>query len=221
MMLRLRAYSVFVTALAMLSFVGAALGSTGCARGPREATTAPPPPPVLRALEDWPGPYALRQHVTAEFRGRQHEFDAVLERNEEGLTLVGLGPMGQVGFVVRYDGTEVEVDNRIGERGSFPPEYMLADVQRVYFPWLEGACDAPTRRGERAPMEVIERCEDGHVVERRLIDTRLSSDAETVVRFRGARLDGGIPEVAEIESRAFDYRLVIETDEVVRAPGAG
>src|SRR5690606_1095695 len=100
------------------------------------------PPPTLLPADALTLDVVLRQHVSARWATGETEFDAVVQKHEGTLKLVALSPTGQPGFVLTLgpDG-EVRVENRTGQELPFRPERILADVQKVYYPWIEGAED--------------------------------------------------------------------------------
>jgi hypothetical protein len=91
--------------------------------------------------------FQWRQRVTATWRGGQRSFDAVLSRDGDLLQLLGLGPMGKVGFILRArDGRPIEVEHHPSVTFAFDPRYVLVDVQRAFYPWIKGV---PPQNGQR------------------------------------------------------------------------
>ena len=88
--------------------------------------------------------FVLRQTVTVRWSDEtgqvdEASFDAAIQRQGESLLVLGLGPMGRVGFTLSLEKGKVFFENRTGRDLPFAPERMLADVQRVYYPWLDDA----------------------------------------------------------------------------------
>lgn len=98
--------------------------------------------PFLLPAEALAETFVLRQTVTVRWVGEDGEaqeasFDAAVQRQGSSLLLLGLGPMGGVGFTLSLEQGKVSFENRTGQDLPFAPERMLADVQRVYYPWLD------------------------------------------------------------------------------------
>ncbi len=79
----------------------------------------------------------MRQHVTVKWADGEEGFDAVLQKRRDSLLLLGLGPMNTVGFKLTLDDHGVRFDNSSGREMPFQPERILADVQRVFYPWIK------------------------------------------------------------------------------------
>lgn len=184
-------------------------------------TTAAPAPSLLSAGAD-PGPirpasdlpheFQWRQRVTAQWNEGKQTFEAVLQKRDGELILVGLSPMGLPGFVLKLasDGN-ISFENRTQRELPFPPSFILADVQKAYFDWLGPV--APTftgeRGGERRGLRVSETFAQGKLVERSF--RRPDSDLALTVRYTGFR-DGQLsPERVRLDNAWFGYQLEIET----------
>ena len=175
---------------------------------------------TLLPVDAWPAERFLRQRVRIEWGGGSESFDAVLQRRPGELSLIGLGPMNLVGFRLALLATpgsggpdELEFENRSGRELPFSPTHMLADVQRVFYPWLlEGAaCGNCERNGRRGSVAVFEKLTGGQLVERRF---EIPSDPEAgSVRIRYADWQGdpAVPRQVVIGNGWFGYRITIET----------
>lgn len=194
---------------ALLAVAASACGAA--ARPPAEAREELPP--VLLPVGALPGDFMLRQHVTARYEERSDGFDAVLQKRGDELTLVGLGPMSTVGFVLKLSERGVELDNRSGRELPFRPEHILADVQRVFYPWLPPAerCDACVREGEAEGLALTERYEAGRLRERRFRWAAAPERGEVVVRYEGWGTSELAPARVSLDNGWYGYALVIET----------
>jgi hypothetical protein len=185
--------------------------AAGCAREARPATpSADPLPLVLLPVDALEGELALRQHVTARYGEREDGFDAVLEKREGELRLVGLGPMATVAFTLTLSARGLDFDNRTGREVPFRPEHIVADIQRVFYPWLPAReCAGCTRRGEVEGFEVTERVEGGRLVERRFHLVDAPERGEIVVSYRswGERA----PARVVLTNGFYGYELTIDT----------
>jgi hypothetical protein len=172
----------------------AAAAAVGCATLPvSETGVAPPARPAsmddalaevlnrllpAKALRE---EFVLEQRVTihwnAESGVEQESFDAALQRRGDSLLLVGFGPMQRVGFELELSGGRIDFRNRTGRAMPFRPEDILADVQRVFYPWIDSRpageraeekepCRSCERRAESQGFDILERWEGGLRVQR-------------------------------------------------------
>lgn len=193
------------------------------------------PPRLKMADTDYPGellpPAALardllwQQRVTASWGdGEQRGFDAAVQKQGETLTVIGLSPLGQQGFVLVQRGKDVSFENHTDLRLPFPPRFVLLDVQRAFFPWLpaEGAVD-----GERTVVlgaeQIVEVRAGGRLVERRF--TRLDGKPAgvIVVRYEWAPEDTGrvAPKRTVLDNGWFGYRMTVDTHAETLLPADG
>lgn len=181
---------------------------------------------------DYPGtllaPAALgvelvwQQRVTAHWGdGEQRGFDAAIQRQGDTLTVIGLSPLGQPGFVVTLQDGQVALTNQTDMEVPFPPRFVLLDVQRTFWPWLAG----PTG-GEREAVVAGERVRERHVggrlVERTF--TRLDGQPAGTITVTYDWTDTGpgriAPKRATLANGWFGYRLVIDTHAETSLPAA-
>ena len=108
----------------------------------------------------------------------------------------------------------IGVENRMGRELPFEPAYILADVQRVFFPWLEGA--APEGDGERAgqvgAQSVRERFVAGHLTTREFRHAQ-APDAPIHINYGAVPPGKDAAERVTLDNRWHRYKLVIETFE--------
>jgi len=130
-------------------------------------------PGTLQAPSALPDDVVWQQRVTAAWgmaRGERNErgFDAAVQKRGDNLTVLGISPLGNVGFtfVLRDGSNEVSVDNTSGEDLPFPPRFVLLDVQRTFWPWLGAPLANGTRRAAAGDETVAETWQDGRLVER-------------------------------------------------------
>lgn len=182
------------------------LASSGC----RSAPALPRAASVrIRPPADRPGDFQWRQTVAVRYGEEDpRSFDAVLEKTGNELRLVGITPLGTVTFLAEARDTTVRFENRTGRALPFDGSHILLDVQRVFFPWLDGPFVNGHREGIRDALAIRERAVDGQLVERSF------SDAEgpvATVRY----LEPGDPApVAELIGHRFGYVLSLRTERV-------
>ncbi|MCB9877039.1 MAG: DUF3261 domain-containing protein [Planctomycetes bacterium] len=172
------------------------------------------PPATLPIEVQW------QQRVTAAWRegpdGELHErsFDAALLRRGDQLVVLGLSPMGSVGFSITLgaDGA-IGVDDKMPEQMVIPPRFILLDVQRAFYPWLP----AGTLEGDVGDEHVTERRDGDRLLERTFV--RRSGEpagAITVTCSWSAdrSVDGEVhhaPGRVVLDNGWFGYRLTIDT----------
>ncbi|MEO1230879.1 MAG: DUF3261 domain-containing protein [Myxococcota bacterium] len=180
-----------------------ALGGSSCRASQADFRA---PPVEVRSPSAYPEDFSWRQTVTVSYGEKaSRTFDGVLEKVGDRLRLVGLTPVGTVIFVAEAEGSEVRFENRTGEALPFDGEHILLDVQRVFFPWLEGPFADGQRSGEVDGIEVRERVEDGGLVE------RIFSDADGTLALVRFLEPGSPPPRSVLIGRRFGYQLDIET----------
>lgn len=161
--------------------------------------------------------------MTAHWPTGTQSFEAVLQKRAGELLLVGLSPLGLPGFVFRLNQSrELSVENRTGQALPFEPAYVVADVQRVFFPWLGAVAQgfSGDRAGELADTHVSERYRAGRLEERTLTRSTPAGSERVEIRYMNAEQPGpspqDAPDRAELKNQLLGYELVIETVEQTR-----
>jgi len=172
------------------------------------------PPSVLSYDFQW------RQRVTATWPTGSRSFDAVLQKRAGELVLLGLNPMGMPGFVLRLrEGGAIQVENRTGHELPFQPEYILADVERVFFPWLPPvpAAFSGERRGRYEQLGITELFDRGRLLSRSFERFDAPDRGTVRITYRPAKTHPeDAPPKVSVENAWFGYRLDIETFEQSR-----
>ena len=205
--------------LACLPLLGACARAVTTANPEARAELAPDPllPPVAIGEQ-----FLWRQRVTATWEDRSESFDAVLQMHEGRLVLLGLGPMGSAAFVVALSDSGVTVENRTGRRIPFPAEHVIADIQKVFYPWLPPVSPGftGTRTGIYENLTICETYEDGRRRTRTFWRADAADRGELRVTYEGWTSGLSAPERAELINGWFGYRLTIVTVEQQRLPGS-
>ncbi len=163
------------------------------------------------------GNFVLHQVITVRWavQGEEFEesFNAALQRNGETLLVLGLGPLGQVGFELRLEEGNVYFENRIGRVLPFAPEHILADVQRVFYPWIEGTdqCTDCQRKGTHQAISIVETYSEGALTERRFSRQDDLERGYVVIEYGQDRLAREIPARANLRNDWVGYALDIKT----------
>lgn len=200
--------------ISLVLIAAAALG--GC--GARQPPPNPPkreqlrPPTALRYDFMW------RQRVTASWPDGQRSFEAVLQKRDGELSMLGMSAMGLPGFVLTLhaDGA-LDVQNRTGQRLPFEPSYILADVERVFFPWLEPVAPgfSGEQEGELSGQTVRERYANGRLLWREFRRSASKDGAKVRIDYRFAQ-QGDAPIRVVLDNGYYKYKLEIETFEQSR-----
>lgn len=196
------------------------LGGCASSRAPREPLPADGYPGVLRAASTLGTDVLWQQTVTATWPAGEQGFDAALQVQGDELLVIGLSPIGQPGFLLRLVDEQITVENRSGMELPIPPRYVLLDVQRVFFPWLE--CAPTFTDGARVANvhgeNVVERWRSGRLVERRF--TRLDNEppGEIRVDYEWGRDDWLAPTRAVLVNGWYGYSLEVRTHAETRLP---
>jgi hypothetical protein len=173
---------------------------------------------TLLPVDDLAENLLMRQHITLAWPGGRESFDSVLQKRGRILLLVGLGPMNAVGFSLTLDDTGITFENRSGRDMSFRPEHILADVQRVFYPWIDkdSKCVDCERRDVRSGIEIRERIGHRDLEERSFRDVARPERGVIVVRYEGWTKDSLIPDRAILLNGWVGYQLIVETTSVER-----
>lgn len=218
--LRTRQTSLFATLLLFVGF------TVGCAT----SDPSEPPPPLtptdseprhavpnathLLPIQSWPVDLGLRQRVRiqwGETPAQAARFDAVLEKKGPVLLLVGLDPLARPGFVLRAEADSIAVSNRSGRALPFEPAHMLADVQRVFYPWDTKAVPADILLTETVGVHGL--------VSRRFERRSRPEDGAILVTFEGGwLLPYHVPRRAIVQNGWHGYTLEVETLEATALP---
>ncbi len=203
----------------MRAAVALAVALASCGGGPRPVPEGPPPeypgqlaaPSTLRSPAALGDAFALEQRVRTEYPDGAQEFRAVLQLQGDALILIGFGPHGGRGFALQQRGGEVEWESHLPEELPFPPEFMLHDVQRVWFRGLAGPLPDGEHRETIDGEEVTERWAGGRLLERTF--RRLDGEPAGVQR---VTYDGGLggdapPSRVTFVNPWFGYTLVLTT----------
>jgi len=173
---------------------------------------------TLLPVDDLAEDLLMRQHITLAWPGGRESFDSVLQKRGRTLLLVGLGPMNAVGFSLTLDDAGITFENRSGRDMSFRPEHILADVQRVFYPWIEtdSKCIDCERHEVRAGLEIRERIGPRYLEERSFRDIARPERGVIVVRYEGWTRDSLVPDRAILQNGWVGYELVVETTSIER-----
>ncbi len=176
-------------------------------------------PGVLRQPEAFAFDGLWRQQVTARWGdGEVRGFPAVVQKAGTVLTVLGLSPAGTVGFSVVLKQGKVDLVNNMPDEVPFEPRFILLDVQRAFYPWLDDAREAEPRADGRHEGVVdgelvVEHWSKGRLRQRTF--SRVSGDpaGEIDIRYVWEDDDGVMPARTVLNNAWFGYELTIETNE--------
>lgn len=169
---------------------------------------------ALRPVTLLAGDFQWRQRVTARWPGGTRSFEAVLAKETDTLRLIGLGPMGRVGFVLlQRDGQPMEFENHANLSVPFDPKNILLDVQRVYYPWFVNSPGEDGVRQRSIGEEVVfERWKGGKLLERRFRPSRAADDAQDIsVSYHYDSPPDHVASRAVLNNSRQNYELEIQT----------
>lgn len=174
-------------------------------------------PCVLHDPAEWPESFVVRQSIDIRARRGDRtvegQLDAVMQKQGDTLTIIGLGPMNARAFTLTQRGRTIEFAQGAGPALPFSPRYILVDVHRVFFkalPRSRGAGDSGIMRGELDGEHVEERWEGGELRTRSF--TRPGSALSGAVRVEygaGCRVERCQPGSVTVHNEWFDYTLSI------------
>ncbi|MCA8953393.1 MAG: DUF3261 domain-containing protein, partial [Planctomycetes bacterium] len=195
--------------------------AAGCAGAPdRSALRESDYPGTLRPPRALPFDVVWQQRVTASWGdGQQRGFDAAVQKRDDTLTVLGLSPMGSVGFSIVMPPTgALEVSNATGEAMPFPPRFILLDVQRAFYPWLEPVEAAGDRTGEVDGETIVEIWRDGRL--RRRVFTRADRAGQIRVDYEWGEAGWRGPTHVRLANGWFGYELAVDTHAETLLPAA-
>ncbi|MFT6398240.1 MAG: hypothetical protein ACJAYU_002997 [Bradymonadia bacterium] len=166
-------------------------------------------PGTLVPIEQMPVEFMMRQTVTATWGEEEDEqsFEAVLQQRAGVLTIIAISPIGQPGFIVTWDGESASMENHTDRELPFPAEFMISDVQRVFYPWLA----AGETTGEMFGLQIAEVWTNGELATRSF--TRLDEDGEPSTLLVEFEDWGDIAPARATLHSWYGYDLVIDTYE--------
>ena len=185
----------------------ASCSSTQAQRGPPVEY-----PGELRPPSDFGADFMMRQKIEAKFnQGQELAFEAVLQKQGDKLTLLGLTPFGSRAFLLEQVGKTVSFQNYVNRELPFPPRYILLDIQRTIY--LEAVRDEGTHQVETAEEVMTETWQGGRLMERRVRRKSGEPQGELIIQYRGGMIPGEPPEWIHFVSGWFGYELKIQTTE--------
>jgi hypothetical protein len=77
---------------------------------------------------------SLTQKISLSVGTDSHELLSQIEMDRQGMTLIGLAPLGQALFTLIFDGNTLSSQQSILLGDSFKAEYLMALLQLIYWP---------------------------------------------------------------------------------------
>lgn len=211
-----------------LPLLALAAAVAGCASTRRDPFANADYPGTLQAPSALTNDVVWQQRVTAAWgiaRGERHErgFDAAVQKKGSTLTVLGISPLGNVGFtfVLRDGAPDAEVKNTSGEELPFPPRFVLLDVQRTFWPWLGAPPVSGNRLGTVGDEQVAETWRDGRLVERTFTRRDGKPAGAITITYDWNGVDDPsrlAPRRTVLHNGWFDYELTVDTHAETRLP---
>ena len=175
------------------------------------ATRVAPPAPAapetgrapLVATSEIRGEFLMQQRLRFQWREQSGQVDAVVQMVCGELTVVLLSPFGTPGVVIHQRDRAVAVESKLPGPWSFPPEYILRDVERTYF--------VPLGERERGGESIDEEWSGDRLVRRTFTSTRGGADSQVVITYPDGMTRHQPPPRASIDAPGFGYHLDVET----------
>ena len=179
----------------------------------------PPPPaapdrvlaPLVSTL-DIPGEFLMQQRLHFHWKRNEGQVDAVVQMVCGELTVLLLTPFGTPGVVIRQRDRHVEIESKLPAMWSFPPEYLLRDVQHTYFVPIG---DPPVTDGRRQLAYGGEPIEEvwvgGRLVERSFTTEQRGEKWRIVVGYPDGATRREPPRSATIDAPHWSYHLEVTT----------
>lgn len=164
---------------------------------------------------DAAGPdFFYEQQITVRWPDGEREFSAVLQKVEDTLSVVALSPMGQPAFRIQLRDGEVTMEAFTDRTLPFPPEYIVADVQKSFFRWLEQPDEgfSGEQYGTYNELDIEEHFESGTLTTRAFARSDAPDAGQVVVSYRYDEREP-LPAV-EIVNSWFNYTLNVTTTRV-------
>lgn len=203
---------LFIAALTMLNVTacGARSSSEQSHAIDASALSAGPILPVAAAGDD----FFYEQRITVSWPDGERGFSAALQKVNETLSVVALGPMGQPAFRIQLREGEVTMEAFTDRTLPFPPEYIVADVQKAFFEWIEPppGVASDERAGTFEELHVEEQFSHGALRSR----TFSRSDAPEAGLVEVTFTDNEAREIPDVKivNGWFGYTLTVVTNRV-------
>lgn len=156
--------------------------------------------------------FTWRQRLAASYGQQSFSFQALLEKEQDTLSLLFLTPYGTRALLLRQSGADVDTRYFVSQRLPFPPRHILTDVYRVFF---RGASGTPRSDGSHRLLvdgeTFVERWRGGLLEQREVYAEATQGRPAVVIRYRpGTDFQAPAGRV-ELDNRAYGYRIEIET----------
>lgn len=192
----------------------------GCAasREKEARETASPPGEYRGPLVDpkkIPGNFMWQQRVSATHGGRKGAFDAVVQKNDGELLVLGLTPMNTRGFSLTQRGTEFEYKQFVPFELPFSPASVLYDIHRAFFyNLLEDFPASGTRHSAFAGEALSDEFSQGRLMTRLFENVSGTAEHLKIEYSLPGYCQGVPPRITSIDNRAFGYQLQVKTTSV-------
>jgi hypothetical protein len=152
----------------------------------------------------------MQQRLRFRWQQQEGQADAVVQKVCGELTVVLLTPFGTPAVVIRQRDRRVEIESRLPSLWSFPPEYVLLDVQRTYFVPIG---DPPLTEGRLHTVYKGESIEEvwagGRLVERSFTTEQGGAHRRVVIGYPDGVTRSEPPRRATIDAPHWDYHLEV------------
>ncbi len=159
-----------------------------------------------------PDQFLMQQRLHFHWHQHEGQADAVVQMVCGELTVLLLTPFGTPAVVIRQRDRHVEIESKLPDMWTFPPEYVLRDLQRTYFVPIG---DPPVTDGHRQLEYGGESMEEvwagGRLVERSFTTGPGGAQTRIVVGYPDGATRSDPPRAATIDAPHWGYHLEVTT----------
>lgn len=163
---------------------------------------------VTQSLDAFGEDFVLQQKMTAHFKGRVVSFTAVLQKQADRLTILGLTPMGTRAFLLEKTDQVLNFKNFIHQKLPFPPEFMLLDIQSI-FSIGEAQTDG-VHQYKIDATEFLDHWTAGKLLRREIRFQYQGREAINIIDYQEGYRQNEPPPHIVLKNGPFNYKLEIE-----------
>ena len=158
------------------------------------------------------GEFLMQQRLRYQWQEQEGQADAVVQMVCGELIVLLLTPFGTPAVVIRQRDRHVEIESKLPGMWTFPPEYVLRDVQRTYFvPIGDPALTEGRRQLAYGDESIEEVWAGGRLIERSFTSEQGGAQTRIVVGYPDGATRSEPPRNATIDAPHWDYHLEVTT----------
>jgi hypothetical protein len=159
--------------------------------------------------------FVWRQHVTVRHEQDEFQFEALLQKDGDELTFIGLLPAGTKLFVLRQIGRVVSVaQKQIDVDRALVPEAILFDIHRAYFLGFEPGKSETWNGKTSSGLTLSETWESGSLIHRVIADHPDAAEPHLEIDYQPGYRLGEAPGNVQLTHSSGAYAISVKTLEV-------